>query len=397
MLTHWNRLTASPRAAAGRLCNTILTSSQADYNFSQLTDIGADCSGIIATGADASSRIAVGYPAGLALGLNQGHLSDDYNLVRFDDVLRIMSRHFPPGIVVSDSNPGLASSRVARALASRTGALYISVDHAHAHLAAVMAEHHIHGRVTGILLDSTRVSDPTDNCRFNGSGVYICSRRECRQVTGDVYFRVRKNALPWELAAGLLMAVYDDCDAVARLLSDRVSEGNVRHACFASDDTGKSVVTSGGSSLWNAVAALIGMATDAVDGPFWQCDRLERLAEGMTAAPYHFDTSRPSDILPVIDELVHDLSSHTDPRVIAARFHATEARRWSLMAQRAAASVHSDRVVADGSLLGNRLLRNLLQTHMSRLGLQVIMPERLSAGDDALAIGQATVAAALRA
>lgn len=398
MLTHWNRLTASTLANASRLSDTHIASYKAgNQHFSHIADIGADCSGIIATGVDASSRIGIGRDNGVALSLNHGHLDDEYNLVRYDDTLRVLCRHFPPSVVVSDSHPGLASSRIARALAHRSGALLIGVDHSHSHITAVMAEHGLQGRAVGIVLDSDDVSETTDGRRLRGSELLVCSRRECKVRAQGEYLAIPRDADPWEAAVGLMLHVTGSINMLPAGLTAGVGIDNVVETAERCADPTKSVMVSGGEALWDAVAALIASGNGAADGPFRTGRELELLASGLIAAPYPIDPERPFSLSVLLDELLADMASHTDPRVIAARFHATQARSWAVAAARVAAEERIRQIVAGGDLLSNCLLRRQLMRQMALLGLTLYLPERISPGDAGVALGQATVAAALRA
>lgn len=382
----------------GRLYGTRFTAPASDIlHLSHMTGTGADCSGIIATGTDASPCIAIGSPSGVTLSVNHGRLDDDYNLIRFDDTLSVMSRSLGPDVIAGDLHPGLASSRIGRALAHRSGASYIGVDHAHAHIAAVMAEHSLHGDVAGIVLDSHTVTDTADSRRMRGAEILLCSRRDCRRMTQGDCFVIPRGHQPWEAAVGLILHYAKSLSWIPDELVKAVGLPSITEAARRCCDRADSVIVPGGAALWDAAAAIIATATGAVDGPWRQGSRLEELAAGIMASPYTVDTSHPLSAECLLDEMLDDLGSDTDPRVVAARFVATQARAWSLAAARVAARAGIARVVAGGDLLRHPLLRAQLARQMKRLGLTLYMPERICAGDAGVAVGQATVAAARRA
>lgn len=398
MLTHWNRLTASTLANAGRLKHTHIDLIGDDSrHLSLITDIGADCSGIIATGVDASSRIAFGCSDGLALSVNHGRLADDYNLIGYDDTLRVASRHFPPAIVVSDSHPGLASTRVGRALANRAGARLIAVDHGHAHMAAVMAENRLHGSVVGILLDSNDISDADDGRRLRGAELLVCSRRECRSLNHPDSFTMPRDAAPWEAAVGLIIHHTGSATDVPRWLADAVGRPNIILAAERCRNKVDSVTVAGGAAYWDAIAAIIATARGGVCGAFADHRMLDSLASGLIAAPYDIDYERPVSTSGVAEDVMADLNNNTDARVVAARFVATEARAWAVAAARASAELGVKEVAAGGELLRSPLLQTMLRRNLSRLGLGLYLPSLDAAGDAGITIGQAAVAAALRA
>lgn len=398
MLTHWNRLTASTLANASRLSYTHIDPIGDDSrHLSLITDIGADCSGIIATGVDASSRIAFGCRDGLALSVNHGRLADDYNLIGYDDTLRVVSRHFPPAIVVSDSHPGLASTRVGRALAHRSGARLIAVDHGHAHMAAVMAENRLHRSVVGILLDSNDISAADDGRRLRGSELLVCSRRECRSLERPDSFAIPRDAAPWEAAVGLIVHHTGSASDVPRWLVEAVGRPNIILAAERCRNQGESVTVAGGSAYWDAIAAIVATGRGGVCGAFADYRRLDDLASGLIAAPYAIDPERPVSTSDVVEDVIADLTDNTDPRVVAARFIATEARAWAVAAARAAAALGLKDIAAGGELLLSPLLQMQLRRNLSMLGHGLFLPSLAATGDAGITIGQAAVAAALRA
>ncbi|MGL5661829.1 MAG: carbamoyltransferase HypF [Aeromonas sp.] len=60
-----------------------------------------------------------------------------------------------PTLLVSDCHPGYLSHQWAKAYCQAHGATHLEVQHHHAHLLAVMAEHHITGPVLGFAFDGT--------------------------------------------------------------------------------------------------------------------------------------------------------------------------------------------------------------------------------------------------
>lgn len=73
------------------------------------------------------------------------------SLERMESLFRVK-----PLLVVCDLHPGYATSAYARTYAANNGNLPIlEVQHHHAHIASVMAEHHLKGPVIGVALDGT--------------------------------------------------------------------------------------------------------------------------------------------------------------------------------------------------------------------------------------------------
>ena len=96
------------------------------------------------------------------------HIGDLENLDTFNSYRESIDRlerflHFEPAIVAHDLHPDYLSSRYA---AVRKGALSIAVQHHHAHIASVMAEHGIEGPVIGVAYDGTGLG--TDGAAWGG-------------------------------------------------------------------------------------------------------------------------------------------------------------------------------------------------------------------------------------
>lgn len=403
MLTLWNRLTARAkdfpaREAASRLSHIHLLSRPAGMiSAGQLTDIGVDCAGIIAAGVDTSSRLAVGTDSGLALSYNHGHLDDSYNLVRYDDCLRVMSRHFPPSLVVSDNHPGLASTRVARALSRRTGARHITVDHAHAHVAAVMADNGIRRRVIGLVADLGDISTADDSRHLRGTELLVCDLKSCTPVATADPIAVPDTAEPWECAVGAILHYTGSLSYIPQGLLEAVGRNKIIDAARRCDDPAESITITGGRALADGAAAVIGTLRGLPEGALWRWTDIIELAERLIAAPYGIDIASPFTGFLAIEEMLADLRSHTDPSVVAARFLATLTRSWAVAACRIGASEGISRVVASGDMISSPYVCATLRRNLQALGMELYLPSTVGCGDSSIAVGQAAIAAALRA
>ena len=80
---------------------------------------------------------------------------------------------------------------------------------------------------------------------------------------------------------------------------------------------------------------------------------------------------------------------------IAARFHRALARRHGAGVRRGSRRTRGlELVVLSGGVFQNRLLLEGTAERLERLGLRVLVPERLPPGDGGISYGQAAVAAA---
>ncbi len=341
----------------------------------------------------------------------------------------------PVRAIAHDLHPDFHSTRVACALAARLGVPAIGVQHHHAHVGAVLAEH---GRfdarpVLGLALDGVGLG--TDGQAWGGELLWVAGGefvrlghlRPLRLPGGD-----RAAREPWRMAAAALHASGRG-DEIAHRFSGQPA------AAMLAQVLARPALCPPTSSLgrhFDAAAGLLGLC-EVMQDEAEAAIALERLAAS-TAAPavdrgdwrlLHRGDPRQGE---TDGRSVHaepgapdrrpapGLSAHTAPGVIgqppdgtleldlhplllrladepdaargAARFQATLAAAlidWVEAARRLAGCAT---VVLSGGCLHNRLLADALHAALPARGLEVLGARRLSPGDAGLALGQAWVA-----
>jgi hydrogenase maturation protein HypF len=293
-----------------------------------------------------------------------------------------------PAACAHDLHPDFYSTRFAASLARERGIPAIGVQHHHAHIAAVCAEHGVATPVIGIALDG--VGHGTDGAAWGGELLRVgggefarlASLRPLLLPGGD-----RAAREPWRVAASLLHAMGRE-EAIARRFK-RKGAGLVtemlakRVNCPATPSAGR---------WFDGAAALLGVREmNAFEGQ--AAMQLEALAQahGPVAADccaFRIDADGTLDLLP----LAARLADLRDPGFGAALFHATLVEALAQWAAAAAEREGLGSVALGGGCFVNAILARGLRGCLEARGLTVLEASAAPANDGGIALGQAWVA-----
>jgi hydrogenase maturation protein HypF len=305
---------------------------------------------------------------------------------RFEALFRVR-----PEVVAHDLHPGYLSTQMAISFGLET----LAVQHHHAHIAAVLAEHGHVGPVIGIAYDGTGYGD--DGRVWGGEILYadlagyrrLGHLRYAPMPGGDAAARA-----PWRCAAGYL-----SLDAGARSQVQRRGEPNERMIVDRQLERGVNAPrASSMGRLFDAAASVIGLRQHAqYEGQ--AAMELEALASSRrgTVLPYEVTGLRgvcEFDPLPMLAALGALAQSGTDPAVLAASFHDTVVAASADLAGRARRTTGCSTVVLGGGCFQNARLLYSLRRKLQREGFTVLTPRHLSPNDGAVSVGQAVIAAA---
>jgi hydrogenase maturation protein HypF len=305
-----------------------------------------------------------------------------------------------PERLVCDMHPGYLSTQWAERQAEKLVIPLIKVQHHHAHIAAVMAEHQHDGSqpVIGFSFDGTGYG--TDGAIW-GSEVMLADYHGFERVGhlkyvplvgGDAAvkrpFRVALSHL-W--TAGIEWS--DNLPCVRGITA--VEQAIIRKQL----ETGlNSVPTSSMGRLFDAAAALIGIRQH-VGYEAQAAMELEALAAPVTATqayPFTLDCDRTPwqlDPTPLLAALIADRLADVPAPLLASRFQrgVAAATVATCAALRAA---HGVNVVAlGGGVWQNRTLRALTAAQLHAAGFAVLVSSQAPLNDGGLALGQAWLAA----
>jgi hydrogenase maturation protein HypF len=302
-----------------------------------------------------------------------------------------------PEVAVRDLHPGYMSTRIAGDLGLER---IIAVQHHHAHVAAVMAEHGVTGRVIGVAFDGTGYGDDGNvwGAEFFDADLATYRRaghlRYARLPGGDLAARE-----PWRAALGYLALDPDAAHAFSYIL-DAVHY-NLRN--IAMQQMARRLNAPFASSmgrLFDAAGAVLGVSLDnRFEGQ--TAMHLEALAGARRAQPLPFPMTQAADATWILDPvpLLIALGEARQRGIavieLAAQFHESIAAGTDQLAARLAADAGLGTVVLSGGCFQNARLLVSLRARLEARGLRVLVPQRLSPNDGAVSFGQAVVAAAL--
>ncbi len=340
-----------------------------------------DMPNVLAVGAHYKNTIAISFGRQTILSQHIGDLSTPEAHRAFTRVVEDLPRlyDFTPDMVGCDLHPDFLSTQYAE----RLGLPVVRVQHHHAHVAAVMAEHETGGPVLGIAWDGTGLG--TDNTVWGGEFL-LCERGAFERVAWLDTFPL----------AGGDAAVQEPRRSALGLLHRAGLEADFPHG-FANNELvlvrqalEKGVnapLTSSVGRLFDGVAALLGLRQiTTFEGQ--SAMALEFAAGGRLGKPYPFEVDTTIDWRPMLRTILKDRDDGVAVSNIAARFHGTLVAVMAAVARR----VGVRQVALSGGCFQNRLLHEGGAARLEEAGFTVLLPKQLPPNDGAIAAGQVWVA-----
>ncbi|WIM04832.1 MAG: carbamoyltransferase HypF [Candidatus Nitricoxidivorans perseverans] len=294
-----------------------------------------------------------------------------------------------PEVVAHDLHPDFHSTRFAADFARGRGLKSIAVQHHHAHIAAVAAEHGATEPLLGLALDGVGMGTDrgawggellrADDERFTRLG----HLRELQLPGGDKAARE-----PWRMAAAALFALGRGAEIRARFPRQRAA-GAVAMMLGGNAHTPP---TSSCGRWFDAAAGLAGVRELAA-------------FEGQAAMLYESQSARHGEVEPMQDGFVLEedgtldllpllgrLADERDAGLAAALFHATLAEALAAWAARAGRERGIARVALGGGCFLNRILGAGVRRRLEAEGFEVLEARLAPPNDGGLSLGQAWIA-----
>lgn len=292
-----------------------------------------------------------------------------------------------PALAVCDMHPDYAATRIAKVSALPL----LAVQHHHAHIASVMAEHRLNTPVIGVAFDGTGYGP--DGTVWGG---------EFLLVSPEGY--TRAGHLKPVAMLGSDDSVRQGWKSAACMLHDAgipPAAGNPQQALVAAALAHgvNTIRSSSMGRLFDAVSAMLGICqVSAYDGQ--GAIALENAAARHTCCdvpPLPFDIVETdgrlvADFAPCIRALHQLAQDGDDPAALAWRFHVTVSTLIETVCLRLAAKHNIRTVALSGGVFHNRLLLAQATNCLQAAGLAVYTNEKTPPGDGCIALGQARVA-----
>jgi len=329
------------------------------------------------------------------------HIGDLENVAVYDAYVAATERltrflRIEPRVIAHDLHPDYLSTRYAL---SRPEPLKIGVQHHHAHIASVMAEHALKGPVIGVAYDGSGYG--TDGSAWGGEILLahldrferIATLRPIRLAGGDAAIRE-----PWRVAVALLLDAFGEVPASLGARFGGVTRQQIAAVTQLVESGSHAPAAHGAGRYFDGIAALVlGRARSAFEGQLalaWNGVADPRDTGGYPFVIDHSSKPWSIDLRLMVIAIVEDITAGLHASRIAARFHNTLVEAAALAVE-SAASAHGDRPVAlSGGCFQNPLLAEGLIARLSPR-FDVHLNRRVPPGDGGIALGQAVVAAAV--
>ncbi len=308
----------------------------------------------------------------------------------------------PVRAVAHDLHPDFFSTRFAGELAQALGVPAIGVQHHHAHIAAVVAEHRLDGPVIGLALDGVGLG--TDGTAWGGELLLVDGARW--QRLGHLHPLAlpggdRAAREPWRMAASALHAMGRGAETVPRF-APAVGEATARGVQQMLERGLNCPPTSSAGRWFDAAAAALSLSVRQTEEA-QAAIALEAAASRWLAGPgtrpaarvdlpidTRPDGQRRLDLRGLFATLLDVPATRVD--AAAARFHLALADALAHWAAQAARDHDTAAVCLGGGCFFNRVLRERVVARLRGAGLHAHLPGPPGCGDAGLALGQAWVA-----
>ncbi len=351
--------------------------------------LAVDCPDIIATGAWLKNTACVVKGKRAIVSQHVGDLDRVANCLTLRKSIEHLASVFEirPKYVACDMHPDFYSTRLAEELAAELGAELIQVQHHHAHIASVMAQHGLAEPVIGLALDG--VGYGTDGKAWGGELLMVDQNGFSREG------HFKEVALPggdkcaregWRIAYALLWR-----NGLLGKAGKAFPYRAVRSIDAMLARKFPIPVSTSLGRLFDAAASLLSVA---------DVSSYEGEAPALLEAVAHRERGQVlSGLVSIrdgildIDPLLLSLAFRKDKERASADFHTTLAHALSVWAKETAKKRGIGKICLSGGCCLNDLLTTQLKENLKKCGLAAYESTAVPCNDGGVSLGQAWVAA----
>ncbi len=370
-------------------------------------DMGEEMEEILATGGELKNTFCITKGRYAIMSQHIGDMENYSALGFFKETLKNLKKTFrsDPRYVACDMHPDYMTTKFAEEYfegIEHPEKDLIRVQHHHAHIAGVMAEHGLVNTVIGVAFDGTGYG--TDGNIWGGE-FFIATRAGFHRAAHLKYIPLpggdKAVKEPWRTALSFLYDAFgDDLFKVFPAFFKRFDDKKVRIIMEMIRKGLNCPLTSSSGRLFDAVSSILGIR-DVITFEAEAAIELETRAgtdiHGVEKErPYPFDIIEGGTIVvdtaPVIKGVVDDIRKGVYTELISKRFHHTVARIIQSVALRLKDGTGLNELVLSGGVFQNRLLLALTERLLEEDGFRVLTNEKVPLNDGSIALGQAAVA-----
>ncbi len=353
---------------------------------------------ILAVGADFKNSFCIGKDRRAIMSQYMGNLEDYEVLQRFTNSINKISKlfKFKPTIIAHDLHPDYHSSGHALKIAEQHAIpeeRIIGVQHHHAHIASVLAEHGINEAVIGVAFDGTGYGE---DGRIWGSEFMICDRIQYQRKYHLDYFPLpggdKAVKEPWRLAVALgYRAFGKNFPDFPLEFQKHIPKEKQKNIIKAIDNNVNISWSCGAGRLFDAIAAITNITHYAEfegEGPL-KLENIHKTSEDYYHIPLQNNAFSP-DIL--IRATINDLLAGIPVSEISGRFHNSIINMVLVGVNRIAMETGLNKVALSGGVFQNKIITNSIYQKLYAQGFQVYVNQQVPCNDGGIALGQMAVA-----
>ena len=361
--------------------------------------LGETLPSVLATGAELKNTFCITKDNYAFISHHIGDMENYETLLSYEQGINHFTNLFKvnPAAIAVDLHPDYMATRYGLSRASDENLPVYQIQHHHAHLASVMADHKLplhHDPVFGLIFDGTGLGP--DKTIWGGEfllGNATQFERLFHLVNMPLPGGDAATKNPARMALAYLWALqlewFDDLPAVQALCPDEKTMllSMLNHNI-------NTPLTSSMGRLFDAVAALIGIRSEVTyEGQ--AAIELENCMDDKETSLYDLSIDGEEiQLKPLFEQIIHDKLNHVSNHIISARFHRSLAQTCLDAAIKVRSQYGIDKVALSGGVWQNMSLLQLTYPKLTQAGFTCLVHQQVPANDGGLSLGQAYAAAA---